>query len=96
MRTEKIVFWVLMLAIIGIVIWLAFGSPDFENGVLAIILFFVASEILLWKALFAVDRRASLGFERVKSGFKEFKDRLGGMEDRLEDIELSIKKMRRK
>ena len=67
---EHVLFWILILAIIATVIWLAFGSPEFEKSLLMVMIFVAGSELLLWKTLFATDKKSSIGFERVKIGFE--------------------------
>lgn len=66
-KAEDIVFWILILTVIAVAIWLAFGSPDFENSLLMLIIFVAGSEILLWRALFSVDKRSVISFEKIKN-----------------------------
>lgn len=88
-RVEDILFWILILVALGIAIWLAFGSPEFENSFLAVIIFVATSEILLWRFLFAIDKRSAVGFEKVKN-------RLENVENRLINIDSSIIKINKK
>jgi len=78
MKTRDILFWILILAAIGIAVWLTIGSPTIEEGLLMIVISLAGSEILLWKAIFRIDKRTALGFERIKSKmdmqFSEVKD----------------------
>lgn len=69
MKIENILFWVLILAAIGVAVWLLIGSPTIEQGLLMITIFIATSEILLWKALFQADKKTAVGFEKVKSRF---------------------------
>jgi len=64
-KIEDIVFWILIISVIGVIIWMLSGSPPLENGLLMIAIFITASEILLWKALFAIDKKTSIGFIKV-------------------------------
>lgn len=75
-RIEDILFWILILAVIGLAIWLAFGSPNFENSLLAIIIFVASSEILLWRFLFSLDKKTALGFEKVRNKLDNIEDKL--------------------
>ena len=86
-----VLFWILILVIVGILIWLAFGSPEFENSLIAIGIFVASSEVLLWKAFFKIDKRTSIGFERVKLDFERINDKLGNVDNRLKDIENDVK-----
>jgi len=69
LRLEYILFWILILAAIGVAVWLLVGSPTIEQGLLMIITFMAGSEIMIWKAIFKNDKRTAIGFEKVKSRF---------------------------
>jgi len=97
MRVGNIVFWLLILSIIGIALWLAFGSPVFETSLIFIVIFVAVSEILLWKFLFFIDnknhkrfsnldKKTSLGFERVMSDFRLVNNKLGNIENNIKEI----------
>lgn len=92
-KAEDIVFWILILTVIAVAIWLAFSSPDFENSLLMLIIFVASSEILLWRALFSVDKRTSIGFEKVNSDIGEIKNNVSWIKDKLMSIESSTKKI---
>ncbi|MFH1592963.1 MAG: hypothetical protein ABIB47_06370 [Candidatus Woesearchaeota archaeon] len=62
-----IIFWALILSAVGVAIWLLVGSPTIEQGLLMITISIAASEILIWKALFRVDKKTAIGFEKVRS-----------------------------
>jgi len=66
---KDIIFWILVLAAIGVAVWLIVGSPTVEQGLLMITIFIATSEILLWKTIFSIDKKTALGFEKVKSRF---------------------------
>lgn len=100
-KFEHILFWVLILVIIGIAVWLAFGSPEFENSLITIGIFVATSEILLWKFLFSMDnknidrfskldKKTAIGFEKVKSDFKLVNNRLGNIEKNINEIKDNI------
>ena len=65
-KLRDILFWILILAAVGVAVWLVLGSPTIETGLLMIVIFIAGSEILLWKALFKVDKRTAVGFEKVR------------------------------
>jgi len=87
-RLEDIVFWILILTIIGVTIWLAFGSPDFEDSLLMILIFVAGSEILLWKAFFSIDKKTAIGFEKIKNEIKS----IGLKTGRIENLVLTMDK----
>jgi len=89
---DSIVFWILMIVIIGVSIWLAFGSPDFERSLLMVVIFFAGSEILLWRNLFDRDRKVAVGFERVRSDFRVMDGRLVGIEKSVGEIRDILRK----
>jgi len=90
-RAESIVFWILILTVIGVVIWLAFGSPDFERSLLMIMIFVAGSEILLWKFLFKIDKKTAIGFEKIKGDFKIIKKDVSEIKDNIIQINKKLK-----
>lgn len=89
-KITDIVFWLLILAVIGIALWMLFGSPTLEVGLVSISLFVAGSEILLWRALFSVDKRTAIGFEKVKFGFERVDNRLKNIEKDVNEIKRNI------
>ena len=47
-KIEDIVFWLLIIAVISIAIWKIFGSPTDTSSIIAIALFTVDSELIIW------------------------------------------------
>ena len=66
-KIEDIVFWAIIIAIIALAIWLLFGSPTDTSAIIALAVFIAASEILLWKAIFSIDKRTSVGFMKLRN-----------------------------
>lgn len=102
---ESIVFWILILMTLGILFWLAFGSPEFETSAITIGIFVATSEIMVWKAFFSIDKRTAvslssidkrtaIGFERVRSEFREFNNRFGNMEKDISIIKENINEIK--
>lgn len=89
-KITDIVFWLLILAVIGIALWMLFGSPTLEVGLVSISLFVAGSEILLWRALFSVGKRTAIGFEKVKFGFERVDNRLKNIEKDVNEIKRNI------
>jgi len=101
-RLEYVIFWILILSVIGIALWLAFGSPEFNSSLIAIAIFVASSVIFLWKALFAIDKRnavglikvdkkTALGFERVRSDFRGVNNKLSNIERDVNEIKNILK-----
>jgi membrane protein implicated in regulation of membrane protease activity len=84
MKTEDIIFWLIIGLIVGVAIWKLFGSPTDTATLISIALFVAGSEIILWKALFKIDKKTTVGFERVKN-------QLGNIQKDIKEIKLLIK-----
>lgn len=82
-KIEDIVFWIIIMAIIAIAIWMLFGSPTLEAGLISIGLFVAGSEILLWKTLFKMDKKTPIGFIKVQNKFESIENKLNKIEKRL-------------
>jgi len=104
---EDIAFWILISLVVGIAIWKLIGSPTDTAALISISLFIGGSELVLWKHLFAMDKRVSIGFFKMKNDFnnlnkdfnyrfdnieKDFNNRLSSIDNKLNDIKNIIKK----
>jgi len=70
---EDIVFWILIVSIIGIALWLLSGSPTEINALISLALFVAGSEVMLWKKLFELDKKAAISYARVRDDLEELK-----------------------
>ena len=95
-RIENILFWILMVLIVGIAIWKLFGSPTDTATLISIALFIATSEILLWRALFSIDKKTSIGFLKIKNKLtnteNSFNNKFDNLDNKLNNIENLIKK----
>jgi len=66
-KIEEIVFWIIIFAIIALAIWLLSGSPTDTSAIAALAAFVAASEILIWKTLFSIDKKTTTGFMKLKN-----------------------------
>lgn len=66
-RIEDIAFWILMALIVGVAIWKIVGSPTDTAALISVALFISGSEILIWKAIFGIEKRTAVGFIRIKN-----------------------------
>ena len=64
---EDVVFWLIILFIIGIALWMLHGSPMDSNAIIAIALAFTSSELLIWRTIFNMDKRTTIGFMKIKN-----------------------------
>ena len=67
MEIKNIIFWVLIFLIIATALWLLHGSPAESSALIAVALFVAASELLIWKNLFNIDKKNSIGFIKIKN-----------------------------
>lgn len=76
-KIEDIIFWLLIISIIAIVFWLLSGSPPEIDALITITLTIALSEVLLWKVIFSMDKKTSIGFLRVKHQFDKIEKEVG-------------------
>lgn len=86
-RIENILFWFLILLIVGTALWLLHGSPPETDALISIALAVTASELLLWKTLFSmdnklsqkvfdIDKKTALGFANIKNDISNMSTKL--------------------
>ncbi len=92
-KIEDILFWILIITIVGIAIWLLFGSPTLETALISLTLFVAGSELLIWRKIFSVDKNTAVGFAKVKGDLKIVKYDLGIIKNELKDIKNLIKRI---
>jgi len=78
-KIDDIVFWILILAAIGVIVWLLSGSPTTESALVAIGLFIISSEIFLWKKYFEIDKNVTVSFVKLRSDINNRFDRIEKM-----------------
>src|SRR3989344_5758361 len=75
---EHVLFWILILAIIATVIWLAFGSPEFEKSLLMIMIFVAGFE------------RVRPDFKQVNSRLDVMGNGISGIKSKLINIKNDV------
>jgi len=55
-KIEDIIFWILISAIVAIALWLLSGSPPEIDALITIALFVAASEMLIWRKIFSIEK----------------------------------------
>ena len=88
-KIERILFWLLIALLIGLAIWKLFGSPTDTASIIAVALFAAGSEILIWRALFNIDKKTSMGFMRLSN---DMNNKFSRITNKLENIERMIAK----
>ena len=94
-RLEEIVFWIFIVIIIGTALWLLSGSPPKMNAIISIALAVAGSELMIWKTIFKIDKKTSIGFVEVGHDIEKIRininNRFDKIEDSLNKIENKIK-----
>lgn len=89
-RIEDIVFWILIILIIATALWLLHGSPAESSALITLALFVATSEVLLWKALFKIDRKTSIEFVKLDKSlaisFIKIKNDMHNKHNELKDL----------
>ena len=95
-KIEDILFWILIALIVGIALWKLFGSPTDIATLVSVSLFFAGSEILLWRALYSIDKKTIISFMRINNDINNLRVELSGkienIHKNLENIENLIKR----
>jgi hypothetical protein len=63
---EDVVFFIIIFLIIGIALWLLHGSPTEVGAIIGVATFTAASELMIWRYVFKLDKNTALGFMRAK------------------------------
>ena len=79
-----------LAATIGLGIWLLIGSPTEMQAIIALAMFVGTSGIMLLKYIFVVDKKATVGFIKVKHDIDKFrievKNRFNNIDTKLNEI----------
>mgnify|MGYP001560852760 CR=1 FL=1 len=86
MKTEDIIFWIIICLIVGVAIWKLVGSPTDTAALISITLFVAGSEIILWKALFKTDKRTEIGFIKIKNDINNLKEDINKKHQELKQL----------
>ncbi len=108
LKIEDILFWIMVVATIGVILWKLNGSPTDMATMIAIGTFILASEVVVWKKIFSIetnfnsrllkiDKNTSLGFIKVKHDTDkmriEINNRFDGIDNRFNTIENKLDKL---
>lgn len=86
-KLEDILLWIFIALLIGLALWKLFGSPTDTASIIAIALFIAGSEILIWRTLFKIDKKTSLGFMKLSN---DIKNKINKTNNKLDNIERII------
>lgn len=71
LKPEDIMFWILIMLIVGVAIWKLVGSPTDTATLIAVILFFASSELLIWRKMFEIEKKTAVSFIKIGNELKE-------------------------
>ena len=66
-KIEDIIFWVAIVAVIGLIIWKLFGSPTDLATIITVASLLAMGELSLLKKAYSLERKVAVGFTRVSS-----------------------------
>ncbi|MEK6935197.1 MAG: hypothetical protein AABW67_00250 [Nanoarchaeota archaeon] len=93
---EDIMFWIIIAGMIGIALWMISGSPTEMGAIIGIVTFAAASDTLIWKSLFKMDKKTAIGFLKTKHDLdlieNNINNRFDNINNKLNNIEKLIKK----
>lgn len=87
MKFDDILFFILIALIVGTALWLLHGSPLEADALIAISIAIAASELLIWRAIFKMDKKTSIGFMKIKNDFNALNNKL---DNKFSNIEKSL------
>ena len=92
-KIEDIVFWIAILAIIGIIIWKLFGSPSVLEILISAVSFLMIAGLTLWRSLhnaekkiIGIENKTTIGFIKVKNEINNLKNEINQRFDNLENL----------
>ncbi len=95
-KIEDIVFWIAIIAIIGLIIWKLFGSPTDLATIITVASLLAMGELSLLKKIYTIERKVAVGFMKVSSDINlirnDIKHHLEYINERFDNLENLIKK----
>src|SRR3989344_7405741 len=85
-KIEDIVFWLLILGVIALAIWKLFGSPTDLATIITIASLIAGSEITIWKKIYCTEKKAEVGFIKVRGDLNLIKNDIGYIKKDLNNI----------
>ena len=82
-KIEDIILGMLIMAIVAIALWLLSGSPPETDALIALALFVAASELLIWRNMFSIDKKTTVGFMNVKHNADKIRFEINNKLDKL-------------
>jgi len=85
MKVEDAVFWILVVASIGTIVWLLSGSPGMENALIMLVAFCIGQIVLLWKEFYSYKSLSRMGRKNIN-------DKLEIIERKLDSLTKFVRK----
>lgn len=89
-KAEDIMFWILVILVVGLAIWKLVGSPTDTAALISFALFIIGSEVLIWKSIFSIDKKTSIGFTNMKNDMSNIKSEVSYLKNKIEEINLNL------
>lgn len=94
---EEIVFFIFITIIIGTALWLLSGSPPEINAIISVTIAVAASELLIWKFVFNLDKNLNITISKLDKktaiSFIKVKEKLNYMDNKLDNINNKLDKL---
>ena len=93
-KIEDIIIWAIIGLMIAIAIWKLIGSPTDTAVLISIILFISASEILIWRKLFLIEKNSCINIAKIdKNVSLSFMKMKNTMNKRFSEVNNSLYKI---
>jgi|SRR3989344_9596943 len=97
-KIEDIIFWIVIIAVIGLLVWKLFGSPTDLATITTVASLLAMGELSLLKRIYNLEKRVAVGFTKVKSEINlirnDIKHHSSYMDERFDNLEKLIKDKR--
>ena len=95
-KIEDIIFWIAIIAIIGLIIWKLFGSPTDLATIITIASLLATGELSLLRKIYNIEKKVAVGFAKVGADINlirnDIKHHLNHINKRFDNLENLIKK----
>lgn len=90
-KIEDIIIWIAIILTIGVALWMLNGSPTESSAIIAVALFVAASELMVWKKIFQIENKTTVGFIRIKNDMEKQNIKINYKLDKIESLLINKK-----
>ena len=90
-KIEDIIICIAIILTIGVALWMLHGSPTESSAIIAVALFAAASELMVWKKIFQIENKTTVGFIRIKNDMEKQNMKINYKLDKIEGILINKK-----